>query len=302
VRRVALRLAPAIVAGLLSSVAGAALPAPAAANAFHVTCTQARIANDDPIVFPGRPGASHRHVFFGSRAVRAATSTAALRRAGTTCADRADTASYWAPSLEVHGRMRTGTLTAYYQRAGKPRAAAPPAGLRMIAGDMRSTAPQAMSVTSWQCTGIGRARSGRQQRTVPACGSGQALSAWIRFPDCWNGRALDSSDHRSHVAYSVRGRCPDSHPVGIMKLVVRITWPTRPSGPGVVRLGGGVLPATGMHSDFWNAWDQRALGQLRWDCIVVARACGAVGRAPLPRPVTAPVPPPVDGHEGHGGM
>ncbi len=268
--------------------------APAAdANSFHVTCSQARIANDDPIVFPGKPGAAHRHVFFGSRSVRANATTQSLRRGSTTCADRADTASYWAPSLEVRGRMRAGTLTAYYQRAGKARAAAPPSGLRVIAGDMHATSPQAMTVTSWQCTGTGGvrgARSGRQLRRVPSdCQRGQWLSAWIRFPDCWNGRDLDSSDHRSHMAYSAGGLCPSTHPVALMKLVLRITWPTRPTSEQSVRLGGNMLAATGMHADFWNAWNQPALEQLRWDCIEVARPCGAVGAAAVPTPVTLPV-------------
>jgi hypothetical protein len=100
----------------------------------------------------------------------------------------------------------------------------------------------------------------------------------VRFPDCWNGRNLDSADHRSHMAYAVRGRCPGSHPVEVMKLVVRITWPTRPASADAVTLGGGKVAPTGFHADFWNAWHQPALEQLRWDCIEVAHSCGAITR------------------------
>lgn len=253
-------------------------PAPAFANSFHVECASSHFASDDPIVVPGRPGASHRHEFFGARGVDAHSTTRSMRRAATTCAAPRDTASYWAPSLEVAGRLRRGTMTAYYQRAGKRRAGAPPLGLRMIAGDARAATPQAMRVTSWQCRGSGAVRSSRQSPTVPRCRTGQQLATWVRFPDCWDGRRLDSPDHRSHMAYARGGECPPSHPVALMKVVVRITWPTRPARARSVTLAGGALGSTGMHADFWNAWHMPTLRQLRWDCIEVATPCGAISR------------------------
>lgn len=265
-----------LVACLGSAMAAGA--APAHANSFHVECASSHVASDDPIVFPGRPGAAHRHEFFGARGVDAHATTGSMRRARTTCASPRDTASYWAPSLEVSGRLRRGTMTAYYQRAGKRRAAAPPLGLRVIAGDMRATSPQAMRVTSWQCRGGRHTPSSRQSATIPRCRAGQRLATWIRFPDCWDGRRLDSADHRSHMAYARAGRCPASHPVDVMKLVVRITWPVRPANADAVTLGGGMLRAHGMHADFWNAWHMPTLRQLRWDCIEVAAPCGVVRR------------------------
>lgn len=274
-----------LVTAIAAISALAALSASASANSFHVTCATSHVLNDDPIVFPGQPGRSHRHVFFGARSADAASTTASLRRSRTTCGDAKDTASYWAPSIEVAGRMRRGTMNAYYQRAGKRRAAALPPGLRMIAGNMHAATPQSMRVTSWQCTGSKRRRSSPQSRAVPRCAAGQQLAGWVRFPDCWNGRNLDSADHRSHMAYAVRGRCSSSHPVEVMKLVVRITWPTRPASAAAVTLGGGMMPSTGFHADFWNAWHQPALQQLRWDCIEVARPCGLV-TAPRSRAAT----------------
>ena len=267
----------ATLAAACTLVAATALaPAPAAANAFHVACASSHVRTDDPIVFPGEPGRSHRHEFFGARTARATSTTTSLQHSRTTCDHRADTASYWAPTLEVAGRLRRGRLVAYYRRAGKERAAAPPLGLRIIAGSMRATTPQSMRVTSWQCTGMGRTRSSRHARVVPRCRRGQQLSGWIRFPDCWNGRNLDSADHRSHMAYARRGSCPATHPVELMQLVLRITWPTRPAGAEHVTLGHGMVAPTGLHADFWNAWHMRPLQQLRWDCIEVARACGPI--------------------------
>lgn len=268
----------ALVASTLFVVALGLQPATARANSFHVTCASSHVQWDDPIVFPGQPGRSHRHEFFGATSADASSTTRSLTRSRTTCADQGDTASYWAPSIEVDRRWHRGELVAYYQRAGKDRAAALPIGLRMIAGSMRATQPQPMSVTSFQCRGVARGvRSSRQSRTVPACRRGQLLSGWVRFPDCWDGRHLDSADHRSHMAYAAGGTCPSTHPVAVMKLVVRITWRTRPTAGSTVTFGGGMVPSTGFHADFWNAWHRPVLQQLRWDCIEVARPCGAIG-------------------------
>lgn len=250
----------------------------ASANAFFVECGSSHVANDDPIVFPGQVGASHRHEFFGATSASANSTDTELRTSPTTCAHRADTASYWAPSLEVNGKLITGSLRAYYERAGKKRAAAPPPGLRVISGDMRATDPQSMRLTSWLCTGA--AGMTKEQRTPPACTVGQRLAAWVRFPDCWNGRQLDSADHRSHLARSWKGRCPATHPVELMRVAMLISWNVRPRTAASITLGGGVLASTGMHADFWNTWQQPALSALRWSCIEVARTCGEVRSKP----------------------
>ncbi len=253
-----------------------AAPSSAFANSFRVVCTSSHVAKHDPIVFPGQPGASHRHEFFGARSTDARSTTASLARSRTSCASRRDTAAYWIPTLEVRGRLMRGTMTAYYQRAGKRQAAAPPRGLRIIAGDPHATQPQSMRVTSWQCVGRGRTT---QFRDVPTCRRGERLGSWLRFPDCWNGRNLDSADHRSHLAYaSRRGACPATHPVAIMRLATLVTWPARPQSPSLVRLAGDMLAPTGMHGDFWNAWHMPTLRQLRWDCIELAAPCGAITR------------------------
>jgi len=270
------------VAAVVAVCAFLGAPVTAGANSFQVRCASSHLATDDPIVFPGRPGAAHRHEFFGARTTSAASTATSLETGGTTCGLATDTGAYWAPSLEVNGRFARGTMTAYYQRAGKRSAAAPPRRLRIIAGNMHATSPQAMAVTNWQCVGAGReARS----RVVPSCARGEQLAAWVNFPDCWDGRHLDSADHRSHLAYAQRGACPATHPVGIMRLSVRITWPVRPAGGSKLTLGDGRLPATGMHADFWNTWNQATLRQLRWDCVEVARTCGELVTRGRPRPV-----------------
>ena len=269
-----------VVVVLLTSFAFAApLAAPVEARAawFSITCTEARVAVEDPIVFPGRPGAGHQHTFFGTRAVRAGSTPATMRRGSSSCSSPSDTASYWAPSLVVGTRRVPGSFTVWYERAGKARAAAPPPGLKMIAGTPFPTGTQPLAHVSWQCVGATAATSSRHAAAPERCRRGQRLAAWVRFPDCWDGLRTDSPDHRSHMRYARRGTCPSSHPVPIMRLVYRITWPVRPL-PSSIRLGGGMLGPDGLHADFWNTWRQRALEQLRWDCIEVAANCANVRR------------------------
>jgi hypothetical protein len=266
--RARLTIALALV-GLASCIAAPA----SSANSFFVTCTSSHVSHDDPIVYPGQAGAAHRHEFFGASNTDANSTTDTLSAAPTTCSHRRDTAAYWVPTLEVRSTRVTGTMRAYYQRAGKRRAAAPPRGLRILAGDPHAMEPQPSTVTTWTCVGRGRTA---QFTALPRCVRGEQLGAWVKFPDCWNGRTLDSTDHRSHLAYAVRGRCPTTHPVEIMRLALLVTWPVRPARASDVRLAGDHLDPTGMHGDFFNAWHMPTLRQLRWDCIEVATPCGAL--------------------------
>ena len=90
------------------------------------------------------------------------------------------------------------------------------------------------------------------------------LSLHVIFPDCWNGKSLDSADHKSHVAYSHKGdddvyRCPSSHKVAIPRLTMRFEWDFYPN-PSTLSLASGSIHS--MHADFWNTWHQPRLDQL----------------------------------------
>lgn len=44
----------------------------------------------------------------------------------------------------------------------------------------------------------------------------------VAFPSCWDGKNLDSDDHRSHMAYPdlvQDGNCPDTHPVRLITML-----------------------------------------------------------------------------------
>jgi hypothetical protein len=222
---------------------------------FVVRCDFSHQNNDDPIVFPGKPGASHLHDFFGNHSTNYASTYRSLQAATTTCFDPADKAAYWVPSLKwgdlpvqpSHGLF-------YYRTAGKaPASIKPhPAKLKVV--------PR--SHVSWRCL------PGTFSSSVPTqCSSGK-LVVKIVFPDCSNGN-LDSRDHLSHMAYSVRKSdgtrgCPSTHPTPVPALNILFHYPI-PTTSGTVTLSSGT--ASTMHADFFNAWDQQRLAALVSSCI-----------------------------------
>ena len=253
-------------------------------NNFFSNCRFSHMAADDPIVYPGQPGRSHPHTFFGNSSTNASSTLASLRRAGTTCKPRADKAAYWVPTLYQNGHeVRPAKAQVYYVLRGYSEMRPFPAGLRMIAGDAHAARPQSSRVTFWACGG--HAARTPPSSTVPAvCGvieghgfarlpgkSKPSIVRWpaktflelhVDFPDCWDGKHLDTADHRSHMAYSRGYLCPASHPVKVPLIRLTIRYP--------IDRGDGVSLASGSqftgHADFFNAWDQQALERLVGEC------------------------------------
>ena len=277
-------LAPAVAA------LGRGRPAiPPALGAFHADCSASHVAPDDPIVFPRQAGASHLHEFFGNRQTRAVTTARALRReVATTCIrddeakgapGPADSSAYWVPALYVGDkRVPAFNFGAYYSSGPRRfRTIRPfPARLRMIAGDASGEASQMIGpsqVYLWECGGATRVPATR--RTAPTCGTPD-LRLYVTFPDCWDGRRLDSRDHKSHMAYSMqagqRRACPASHPVAVPILKLELRYRTR--GGTDVKLASG--PIQTAHGDFMNGWDQRELAKLVRRCLNRNKYCGGI--------------------------
>lgn len=81
---------------------------------------------------------------------------------------------------------------------------------------------------------------------------------------CWDGKTIDSPDHKSHVAYPSSGSfestgpCPASHPVRLPQVMYEIMWDTREfndkdlwpvdgSNPFVYSTGDPYVPFTSPH-------------------------------------------------------
>ncbi len=182
---------------------------------FVENCRFSHAGPDDPIVFPGKPGASHSHTFVGNRSTDAFSTYESLRSSPTSCRRAADTAGDWVPTLyQGTTPFLPMGATIYYRRGTLAPVRTFPNNLRMIAGDATATAPQGMRVTFWSC---GALSGVPPSSTVPTCpaGRGSFLRLHVRFPSCWDGANLDSADHKSHMAYAVGRRCPSTHPVPV---------------------------------------------------------------------------------------
>jgi Domain of unknown function (DUF1996) len=237
---------------------------------FVENCRFSHSAPDDPIVFPGKAGASHDHTFVGNRSTNAFSTYGSLRASGTSCRRADDTAGYWVPTLLQNGTpVAPLSATIYYRRGTLAPVTTFPNNLRMIAGDANATAPQGMRVTFWSC---GALSGVPPSSTVPTCpdARGSFLRLHVRFPNCWNGASLDSADHKSHMAYAMRRRCPSTHPVPVPAITQIYRYPTR-GGDGFTLASGGQLSA---HADFVNAWRPGALRRLVDDCLNALVHCG----------------------------
>jgi hypothetical protein len=245
---------------------------------FHVLCQLSHVLADDPIVRPGQPGASHLHDFFGNRSADASSTFGSMTGAGTSCNFAPDRAGYWAPSLIApNGSVISPRhMTAYYFGQGGD-VVAPPSDLRIVAGGDTGD----LSRAGYAC-GEGQPTSHVPMR----CSNGLDMKGVVTFPSCWDGSRLDSSDHRSHLAYPEGGNCGGQYPVTLPKLVVHVTYGIT-DGRGY-RLSSdanfNTTDGRSLHADFWNTWEQSALIDAVRDCIHAGIRCnlgqGTSGSSP----------------------
>jgi hypothetical protein len=247
---------------------------------FFSNCYLSHIARDDPIVYPNQPGVSHSHSFFGSKSTNARSTPKTLRESTTTCRRSADTAAYWVPTLYSNGRVVKPTKgSAYFVLRARGEMHAFPAGLKVVAGDSHARAPQSLAVAYWSCSGL----EGTRWTTPHSCAQPRdteqprrrfgehksLIQLDVFFPDCWDGRHLDSRDHKSHMAYSRYWTCPRSHPIKVPRLRFIVTYPIQ-EAQHLSFASGGIYSA---HADFFNAWHQRALNRLVADCFYYRPRC-----------------------------
>lgn len=258
---------------------------------FRTKCTFSHMNFDDPIVVPGKQGGSHLHAFFGNTAVNYASTQASIETTGNSTCDggTANRTGYWVPAVidTKDGRpIKPDSMMIYYKTGHiegdnvRPF----PAGLRMIAGDMRSTGAQ--DHTYWACL----APNGEEQtgKSIPAnCPVGYTIEATIEFPFCWDGVNIDSPDHKSHMAYSVwnndtrKVQCPTSHPVELPMISEKIKYVvTEADSTARWRLASDNYASTipggfSTHADWFNGWDAKVLETWVKNCLQANRDCHA---------------------------
>jgi hypothetical protein len=254
---------------------------------WNVLCSADHFAPNDPIVFPGQPGRSHMHTFYGNTSTDADSTISSLSAASPSSCGRgmgtSDLSAYWVPSLMKKNPDGTSSVvktdqltTVYYRRAGGgmgPAVHPFPIGLRMIAGNAMATSDQSLSIVQWDCGG-----GGLESPHMYACpgGDSQPIHASLVFPSCWDGVHLDSPDHKSHMAYAAPdGRCPADHPVSLPEVTFEVDFPGIAGGPDYYLASGGIYS---FHGDFIADWDNQVQNALVASCLNIPHECGDMNR------------------------
>ncbi len=199
--------------------------------------------SDNWIVAPGKVnGAQHMHDYVGNVATDAFTEEEDLVEGETTCA-LGDASTYFWPALRDVTRIgddenadgggldgNEGRILrpaqVVLQFRGNPAApveAMPPL-LRAITGDAKAaTNGEENARAQWTCRGF----EDRFTDRYPLCPDGSRLLRVLDFPSCWDGRNIDSEDHRSHIAFPESdGECPgDTVPVPALRMVLAYDVP-----------------------------------------------------------------------------
>lgn len=233
----------------------------------------------DPIVNE-KCFSDHVHTFYGPNVSLAPSTTYKDLRAakGSTGNAKENLSLYWHPSIYklvngVYTLVNTWFATAYYiWDTGKAKAF--PDGFKMIASAARNPLG-----TRWHfdCDGVQvnwtHPNSSSPWGNFPNKECGE-LEMRIVFPTCWDGRTT-SSDHMSHVAYTLdgshNGPCPDGYskgPLPEIQLYFRIK---DYSGEQHVFSNGMDM----IHADYFSGWDEKELQN-------VLDSCSNSGEAAMP--------------------
>jgi hypothetical protein len=267
-------------------------PAPAGVGnlpEFRADCRYSHRAADDPIVFPGLPGASHMHSFVGNKAVDAGTVAGDLQKfTATTCKPAQDHSAYWVPTLYENGTGKPVETTGFrvYYRSLRSNSAGQmpvPTGLRMIAGDAKKKQPTPRGAQGqFYCAfygpgdldGVARSTNGNW----PICGKPATLHFMLQFPDCWDGKHLDSPNHKDHVAFGDDKGCPAGHPVRIPAITFDIQYGAKGTKAGYYLSSDKVgKSASSMHGDAFVVWDVKAMNKRTKECVQQRRTCDNYG-------------------------
>ncbi|KAK7996563.1 CTR2 long splice variant [Apiospora arundinis] len=304
-------------------------------------CSQAVIERLDPLVNPAMNPSAHMHQIVGGNAFNASMPLEDISQLATctTCHFTQDLSNYWTANLYFKARNGTykrvpqmanqfndgdeGGITIYYTSPGPNATTAFKPGFRMLTGDSTRRTSENLGKNMQQCYRCFSEPNFGGSMYSPCfdpkwdtdhlpkqpCSGG--IRSNIIFPLCWDGKSLDSPDHREHVAHPiggppsfsiVSGTCPESHPVKIPQVMLEVNWDTRDfnderewpeDGAQPFVLSTGDNTGYGQHGDYVFGWQDDSL-QLAMDNQCYLRNCSRLPSQMPPDknkcsvPVTAP--------------
>jgi hypothetical protein len=258
-------------------------------GAFRIECGFAHMLFDDPIVFPGQQGKSHLHTFFGNVNTNYASTTESLRLGGnSTCKGGImNRSAYWVPAMidtYTHKPITPSSKRAaliYYKHA---KVNVIPRGLKMIAGSMTRTTASTDGNQAFQCNEL----YASTKNYIPSCASGGLISMQVDFPSCWDGKNLDSPNHKDHMAYAAdsyvtNNTCPATHPVRLPQVSIIVYYDVTDTTRGTTwwrLVSDNYDPSTAFagysaHADFMMGWDETFHKGIVDNCINKLKDCHA---------------------------
>ncbi|KAI0508752.1 hypothetical protein F5B22DRAFT_649648 [Xylaria bambusicola] len=261
---------------------------------IRFSCSQLTIERLDPLVNPGVVMSPHVHQVVGGNSFQAAmkpgTHDLVSNSTCTSCTFSEDFSNYWTAVMYFRARNGTykrvpqfanvglravGGITVYYipPYDGKTSVTAFKEGFRMLVGDATLETSKGMQrqlchrcYTTPDNAGVagisgGAPCTGADTQSFPAKPCPGGIRTTITFPTCWDGKNVDSPDHKSHVAYPKTGtfesvgECPSTHPVKLPQLMYEVMWDTKPfNDPDL-------WPEDGSQPFVWSTGDGKGYSQ-----------------------------------------
>lgn len=280
-------------------------------GAFRFVCgSRAKPMYDDPVVFPKQSGRAHLHQSWGNGDFNAFTTPDSLRlNAATDCNNSPyslNRSLYWMPAMinDQNETIQPDHVTVYYKQysagsepctPGSPRFVGIcvniPNKIRFVFGWDSNNPTAKVKGIAWACNGA----TGKNLEDVFAtgkCVAGEQLVAQTQAPECWDGKYLDTPDHRSHMSFGVfdqQGRysCPATHPYAIPQEENKASWIVtedmyRADAQGVLRpriklSSDAMLPGAKagetLHADYMEGWVGEAKKMWYDNCINKRLSC-----------------------------
>ncbi len=257
---------------------------------FRISCEFSHFAYDDPLVYPGKPGASHLHMFWGNTDVNAYSTYDTLINSGSsTCnGQELNRTAYWMPALfdndgNVRIPMRAIVYYKGYNRA-LGRSVVYPPGAAIIAKQNLHTVPASQGGVAfedaYQCADQFRGGRQPQANVIPNCPGGdvfmKTIELHVKFPNCWNGKDPSNTDN---WRVSLEGDWYISECAG---------WITTPNIEYIIQyqveegentqgwylssdvnrktLEIDTVPGTRLHADWWGGWHEQINQQWLDNC------------------------------------